>query len=70
MTPEQMLALYIEAEAKVLSGQSFTFRGRILTRANLTEIRAGRREWEQKVKSARARVSGGSSLYSVASFGE
>jgi len=70
MTPEEMIALYTDAEAKVLQGQSVTFRGRALTRANLAEIRAGRKEWEEKRNSAAAKSRGGSSLYSVASFCE
>lgn len=70
MTPQEMLAFYIDAERKVLAGQSVAFRGRVLTRASLAEIRAGRQEWERKVNAASARRSGGSSLYSVASFCE
>jgi hypothetical protein len=65
-----MRDFYIDAERKVLMGQSVTFRGRVLTRANLKDIREGRQEWERKVLSERSRQSGGSSLYSVASFNE
>lgn len=34
------LAMYLEAEQKVLSGQSYTIGNRQLTRANLSSIRA------------------------------
>jgi len=63
-----MVALYVTAEQKVLSGQSYTIGGRSLTRANLPEIRAGRKEWEAKVRGESAGSQGGSSLYSVADF--
>lgn len=50
-TPAQtMLQTYLAAEAAVLGGQSFRFGERQLTRADLAEIRAGRREWEAKVQ--------------------
>jgi hypothetical protein len=65
-----MLQLYIKAERAVLSGQSFTLNGRSLSRANLSEIREGRREWERKVAGESARSGGGSSLYSVVDFRE
>ncbi|MBL4709747.1 MAG: hypothetical protein JKY48_15040 [Flavobacteriales bacterium] len=63
-----MLALYIQAEKEVLSGKVFAFNGRSLTRENLSEIRKGRGEWQQKVNAETAQSSGGSSLYSVADF--
>lgn len=44
-----MLAAYLDAEAKILTGQSVSFNGRTLTRADLDEIKKGRREWERKV---------------------
>lgn len=43
------LALYYEAEAKVLSGQSYTIGGRSLTRAQLSEIRDGITFWQGRV---------------------
>lgn len=42
---KERLALYMEAEAKVLSGQSYTIGGRSLTRAQLSEIRSGITYW-------------------------
>jgi hypothetical protein len=53
-----MLALYIEAEQAVLAGQSFAMGGRSLTMANLAEIRAGRREWEARAGTEKARAAG------------
>lgn len=44
-----MLEMYLTAEAAVLQGQSFRMGERQLNRADLAEIRAGRREWEAKV---------------------
>lgn len=67
-TATDMLALYIDAEKKVLKGLSVTMAGRSLTRVNLPEIRAGRQEWQAKVDAESAKSQGGSSLYSVADF--
>lgn len=53
-----MLALYIQAESAVLSGQEFTLGDRRLRRADLVEIRAGRREWQAKVNAEQARSAG------------
>ena len=47
----QMLQTYLDAELKVLSGQSYSIGGRTLTRADLAAIRAGRDEWQKKVDS-------------------
>lgn len=44
-----MLNLYIEAEIAVLGGQSFRMGERQLTRADLEQIKAGRREWQAAV---------------------
>lgn len=71
-TASEMVAKYIAAEAAVLKGQSYMLStgtgSRQLTRANLPEIRAGRREWEQRLAAEQARTKGGSSDYSVADF--
>jgi len=53
-----MLTLYIQAETAVLAGQEFTLGDRRLRRADLAEIRAGRREWQAKVNSETARQAG------------
>ena len=48
-----MLNLYTEAEMAVLAGQSFRIStggtDRTVTRADLEQIRAGRREWQARV---------------------
>lgn len=41
------LAFYLDAEEKVLSGQTVREGDISLTRADLSQIRAGRREWQQ-----------------------
>lgn len=65
-----MLALYIAAEKAVLSGQSYQIGSRTLTRADLSEIRKGRAEWQQAVNKEQAQSQGGSRLYSLADFSE
>ncbi len=57
-TSAEMLAKYTAAEAAILDGQIVRFAERILTRANLAEVQAGRREWQQRVN-AEARISAG-----------
>ncbi len=63
-----MLEMYLAAEAAVLQGQSFRMGERQLNRADLAEIRAGRREWEAKVN-MQAR-GGGRVSVSLADFRE
>lgn len=65
---QDMVNLYTEAEKKVLAGQSYTIGNRTMTRANLPEIRKGRQEWEEKLRSEQAGSQGGSSMYSVADW--
>ena len=55
-TATDMLAAYIDAETRVLAGQSVAWEGRSLTRANLAEIRAGRREWQARVDAEAAQA--------------
>ncbi len=51
---QTMLALYIEAEKKVLTGQSYSIGDRALTRADLEEIKEGRKEWAAQVENLTA----------------
>lgn len=44
-----MLDAYLAAERKVLAGQTVSWDGQTLTRADLAKIQAGRQEWERKV---------------------
>jgi hypothetical protein len=69
-TATDMRDAYIAAELAVLSGQSFSISGRTLTRSNLAEIRAGRREWEQKARDEASAAAGrrGPLRYSTADF--
>ncbi len=48
-TAQEMLDGYTQAELAVLAGQSFRLGDRMLTRADLSEIRTGRREWQARV---------------------
>lgn len=66
--PQQMLDKYIEAEMAVLEGRSITFGGRTLSMADLSDIRAGRLEWERRVDAATKAASGRNSGYSLATF--
>ncbi len=54
---EAQLAAYLEAETKVLSGQSYELAGRRLTRANLKEIHDGVETWDRRVKELSAKAS-------------
>ncbi|NYH49420.1 primosomal replication protein PriB/PriC domain protein [Xanthomonas arboricola] len=51
-TAQEMLITYQQAEIAVLQGQSFRFGERMLTRADLAEIRKGRQEWQAAVDRA------------------
>ena len=44
------LAAYIDAETKILAGQSATINGRTLTRANLKEVQDGIRIWDRRAR--------------------
>lgn len=48
-TATEMLQLYLNAEASVLKGQSVRMGDRMLTKADLAEIRTGRKEWQRAV---------------------
>lgn len=69
-TATDMRDAYIAAELAVLNGQSFQIAGRVLTRANLAEIRAGRAEWERKARDEATAAAGrrGPLRYSTADF--
>ena len=46
---QDMVALYVNAEKAVLTGQAYTVAGQSVTRADLDKLRAGRKEWEEKL---------------------
>jgi len=47
---EAKLTLWLTAEEKVASGQSYTINGTTMTRANLNEIRETIDYWDRKVQ--------------------
>jgi antitoxin (DNA-binding transcriptional repressor) of toxin-antitoxin stability system len=53
-TARERLALWLEAEAAVATGQSYTIGTRTLTRANLNAIRAEIVFWDNKVAETEA----------------
>lgn len=65
-TATEMVALYLEAEKKILKGQSVKMGERNLTMANLSEVVAERKQWERRVASENNKGRG----YSLASFYE
>ncbi len=67
-TATEMLGLYLAAEAAVLKGQSFRLGERYLTRADLDQIIAGRREWERRVAAEAATAAGGTAGVAIADF--
>jgi hypothetical protein len=69
-TATDMRDAYIAAEMAVLKGQSVEMAGRRLTRADLVEIRDGRKEWELRVRDEAAAALGrrGPLRYAVADF--
>lgn len=57
-TAQEMYEKYLEAEMKILKGQTVRMNNRLLTRADLTEVRKGRAEWERKLsRTSHAKVS-------------
>lgn len=55
---EAKLAEYLAAESAVLSGQAVTLGDRSLRLADLAEIRAGVRYWDERVKTLSAATAG------------
>lgn len=64
----KMIKKYIEAEQAIITGQSYTIGNRSLTRANLSEIRDARQEWEQRLDNYDIRQRGGNHNSSVATW--
>lgn len=67
-TATDMRDLYIAAEAAVLKGQTFRFGDRQLTRADLAQIIAGRKEWERRVANESATANSGTPGVAIADF--
>ncbi|NGZ86420.1 hypothetical protein [Duganella aceris] len=72
MTPAEMLAKYMTAEAAILEGKEVRFGDRALRMEDLSEVRAGRIEWERRVAAGASQVAGrptfGGLGYSLADF--
>jgi hypothetical protein len=47
---ETQLAVYLDAETKILAGQAVTMNGRGLTRADLSAVQAGIKIWDKRVQ--------------------
>lgn len=66
LTPQQMVALYMQAEADLVAGgKDVTLNGRRFVYAELNQIRDGLLYWERRVA---AQARGGRPGYSLASF--
>ncbi|WP_445677593.1 primosomal replication protein PriB/PriC domain protein [Pseudomonas putida] len=66
LTPQQMVALYMRAEADlVANGKEMQFNGRRWVMAELPQLQAGRLYWERR---AAAQARGGRSGFALASF--
>lgn len=55
---EAQLALWLEADAKVAAGQSYTIAGRSLSRVNASEITDKIKFWDAKAKEIAAAAAG------------
>lgn len=55
---EARLGEYLDAEAAVLTGQSYTIAGRQMTRADLKAIQTGIDLWNQRVQRLSSRATG------------
>ncbi|UCP00093.1 primosomal replication protein PriB/PriC domain protein [Metapseudomonas lalkuanensis] len=55
---KDMLERYIKAEQEVLEGKTIMFSGRMMSMAELGEIRTGRQEWERTVNRLNAAAAG------------
>lgn len=65
-TATEMYSLYLEAEKKILRGQTTEIDGRRITRANLADVVRERKIWERRVNNENNRGRG----HSLASFYE
>ena len=71
-TSTDMRDLYLAAERDILQNGSTTRMGdRLLTMADLPDIRAGRQEWERRVAEESRRAAGVARVgYAVANFSQ
>lgn len=66
-TARELLPLYVEAEKRILKGQSYEFAGRTWTGADLSEIRKERERLERRVF-AEDQAAKGRRTHSLATF--
>lgn len=55
---QAQLNAYLAAETAVLKNQKYELAGRMVTRANLAEIQAGIKTWDERVKQLTATARG------------
>ncbi len=67
ITAQDMVDCYLEAELAILQGKEILFNGRKLIMDDLEEIRAGRLEWERRVRAQQA-AAAGQPWYAMATF--
>ena len=72
-TATDMLSAYIAAETAILTGAEYRMGDRLLKRADLNMVQAGRREWQANVNAETASAIKAPTIgglgYSVATFG-
>lgn len=66
-TTTAMLAKYMTAEAAILEGKEVRFGDRTLRMEDLSEVRAGRQEWERRA-AAEANLAAGRPTFGGLSF--
>lgn len=67
ITAQDMVDRYLEAELAILQGKEILFNGRKLIMDDLEEIRAGRLEWERRLR-AQQSAAAGQPPYALATF--
>jgi len=50
---QEQLDKYLQAEERILAGQSYTIKGRTFTRADLEAVQAGIKLWSKRLTRAR-----------------
>jgi len=50
---QQQLDKYLQAEERILAGQSYTIKGRTFTRADLEAVQQGIKLWSKRLNRAR-----------------
>lgn len=66
---EAQLAAYLAAETAVLKSQRYELAGRMLTRADLKEIRSGIEVWDARVKNLSRQAAGRSRSRTIVAGG-